>query len=278
MIEWDLHTGPRGLRLRVCEWGDPDGPPVVILHGFLEQGASWDPVARRMPGYRILAPDQRGFGLSDHIGTGGFYHFWDYSADVDALARHLRSPFHLIGHSMGGSVAGMFAGLRPDAVRSLTVIEGLGPPDDRLDALTRARRYLDDRADPAVHRPMADLEDAANRMLRANGALGPELARFLAARTTRPEGDGLVWTWDPLHRARSPHYIATDLFQRLLAAITAPTLVIEGARSWSPQDVDARYASLNHARRLSLDGGHMLHHEVPEDLAAHLCAHLDGHR
>ena len=127
MREWDLKTGPRGLTLRICEWGPPEARPLLVLHGFLEQGAAWRDVALSLPHRRIIAPDARGHGLTEHVGTGGWYHFWDYVSDAEAIVDHLGSPIDLLGHSMGGGVASILAGARPEKVRRLMVIEGLGP-------------------------------------------------------------------------------------------------------------------------------------------------------
>jgi pimeloyl-ACP methyl ester carboxylesterase len=100
MKEWDFQANERALRLRICEWGEGN-PTTVILHGYLEQAAAWDAVAQRLAG-RVVAPDHRGHGLSEHVGRGGFYHFWDYVSDVDALIATLDQSVILIGHSMGG--------------------------------------------------------------------------------------------------------------------------------------------------------------------------------
>ena len=123
-LEWDLAAGPRAIQLRIRDWAGPE-PTVVLLHGFLEQSAAWDPVARSL-GRRVVAPNQRGHGRSGHVGDGGWYHFWDYVGDLDQLVEHIGGPIDLVGHSMGGTVAALYAGTRPDMVRRLVLVEGLG--------------------------------------------------------------------------------------------------------------------------------------------------------
>src|SRR5690606_17454861 len=118
-----------------------------------------------LPG-RVIAPDQRGHGLSEHVGRGGFYHFWDYVSDLDALVGSLERPVDLVGHSMGGTVACLYASLRPEAVRRLVLVEGLGPPDASGELLRRPRRFLDDRHRGPVHAPLDDVADGVRRMLR----------------------------------------------------------------------------------------------------------------
>jgi pimeloyl-ACP methyl ester carboxylesterase len=285
MTEFDFVAGERGLTLRVCQWGPLGGRPTVILHGWLEQAAAWHDVATQLSG-EILAPDHRGHGLSAHVGPGGFYHFWDYVSDLDALlARY--AEVDLVGHSMGGTIASLFSALRPEKVRRLVLIEGLGPPDAEMKLLEQATLYLEHRRQPPRHRPLADIEDGIRRMRRMNPGISPEAARRLVERTTRPVIPGdplaepgttgtLVWTWDPLHRARSAQPFVFRVFEQHLRAIRAPTLLVYGAQStYHLPDLTEREACLADSRRIVLDGaGHLLHHDQPDALAAVLREHF----
>ena len=285
--ERDLDTGPRGLTLRISEWGQPDGRPLVILHGYLEQGPAWDRVAQQLDRW-VIAPDHRGHGCSQHVGAGGFYHFWDYVSDLDALVRTLPSPIDLVGHSMGGTVATLFAATRPDAVRRLVLVEGLGPPEE-TDPPTRARRFLRDMESPLPHPSFASVEEAAQRMRTFNPKIDPAHALKLAARQLRPvtpadhlqskRSDGaLTWSWDPLHRARAPFAFQSRLHRIFLTQITAPTLVIYGGASPYENmvpDLTRRERSLENSERLVMPGiGHHPHHEDPDGLARVITAHL----
>jgi pimeloyl-ACP methyl ester carboxylesterase len=268
-LEWDLTVGPRDLQLCISDWAGPE-PTVVLLHGFLEQSMAWDRVARRL-GRRVVAPDHRGHGRSGHVGDGGWYHFWDYVGDLDQLVEHLGGPIDLVGHSMGGTIACLYAGARPEMVRRLVLVEGLGPPDAASEAVDRARRYLADRRSPPQHKPMRDLTDAASRLQRFSPAMSEEEARWLAERVTSPEGDnGLVWSWDPLHRAAMPGPFQASLFLRFLHQIQAPVLLVDGGRSpWILPDLAERVAALREVRRTVIDSaGHLIHHDAPEALAA----------
>jgi len=287
MRERTLHTGPRGLNLRLCEWGQRDDRlPVLILHGFLEQGAAWHAVAQRLDRY-VVAPDHRGHGHSDHVSAGGFYHFWDYLPDVAAVVDDLGGRVDLVGHSMGGTMAALFAATCPARVRRLVLIEGLGPSNMADQALARPRHFLNALRSPPTHRPVADLSDAAARIRRWTPGMSPETALRLAERASRPLSDderdaanagpeARLWRWDPLHRARNPIPFRTQDFLPFLGTISAPTLLIDGAKSvLVPQDQQARVAAIEGARRVTLPGGHMLHHDVPHALAATLSADLD---
>ena len=128
----------RGLNLCLCEWGGVGRPIVVCLHGYLDQGAAWARVAQRFAqhGYHFIAPDARGHGRSDHAPAGSDYHFPDYLSDLDGLLDELNvSKVLLVGHSMGGTVASLYAGVRPERIEALGVVEGLGPPTEDLSTL-----------------------------------------------------------------------------------------------------------------------------------------------
>jgi pimeloyl-ACP methyl ester carboxylesterase len=288
--ELDVLTGPRGLRLRVCRWGPEHGRPVLILHGFLEQGAAWHEVATRLA-RPVHAPDHRGHGLSDHVPAGGFYHFWDYVADADQLVDALGGVVDLVGHSMGGAVATLLAATRPEKVRRLVLVEGLGPPDLRALTLPRAAAFLDARTRPPQHPSFATVEEATARMRDVNPRLPVEAAERLARRVLRPvqPGDPLVrpphhegwwtWTWDPLHRARTPNPFDADLHTTCLAAVKAPTLLIDGADSAFRLDLAdhrRRAEALREREEIEVpDAGHLLHHDAPEALASLITAFFD---
>lgn len=276
MGERTIDLGPSGIPLRLSTYNDDaPGRPLVILHGFLEQGAAWQWVAAHL-NRTVHAPDHRGHGLSGHLGPGGFYHFWDYVSDLDLLLRQLSpdAPVDLLGHSMGGTIASLYAGSRPERVHRLVLVEGLGPPDTSHSLLPRARRFLMHRREPPTHTPMKDVEEAAYRMRRHNPLLGEDRALRLATRITRqnPHGDGLIWTWDPRHRSRNPRPFVEAHFSEFLAAIPCPTLTVDGSRSGFPGA--ERAVHLPNATTATLDAGHLVHLDAPEALAKAIESHL----
>ncbi|RME22490.1 MAG: alpha/beta hydrolase [Deltaproteobacteria bacterium] len=281
VAEWRLDRG--ALSLRVLELAAGHGPPVVCLHGFLDQAAAWTEVAAAIPGRRILALDQRGFGRSDPTPAGTGTHFPDYVADLDALVEALGGgPIDLVGHSMGGTVAGWYAGARPDRVRRLCLVEGLGPMAPGEDsALDRLRLYLDGLRRPPRVPVLRDCEHAAARLRRRHPGLSPALARVLARQGTVPTADGARrWSFDRMHLVRSPTPFREAWFCEALAAITAPTLVVWATDGWYGDEVQARrvaaIGSVGGApvRRRTLAGGHMLLYDNPVELGRCIAAHL----
>jgi pimeloyl-ACP methyl ester carboxylesterase len=264
---------------------------VLILHGFLEQGAAWHEVATRLS-RRVIAPDHRGHGQSGHVLPGGFYHFWNYVSDVDGIIDVLGGNVDLVGHSMGGTIASLIAACRPDKIRRLVLVEGLGPPDLRGHAVERARAFLDHLAEPRRHPAFTNVAAAAQRMRQYNPRLSEWNAMRLATRITRPVReddtdvlppirDGYVtWTWDPQHRGRTPNPFDADLHKMFLAEIRAPTLLIDGGASrfrLSPEDHAKRVAAIaNHESHVVPNAGHLVHHDAPEALADAIGRFLDA--
>jgi pimeloyl-ACP methyl ester carboxylesterase len=275
-----------GLAHHVITW-EPDEASrgtFVLCHGFLDLAWSWNAVAERLrsAGYRAIAFDWRGHGESEWIGAGGYYHFADYLLDLDELLPQLApEPVHLVGHSMGGTACAMFAGLRPERLRSLALVEGLGPVSHPLDAaVDKARRWLRDVAQIRTGsiRVMKSVDEALARMRVQNPDLPDELGRFLASKGTRPGpgGEGLVWRFDPLHRTTSPTLFRPEVFLQFADAITAPTLLVAAERGYRPPDEAERAARIPHAEWVEIGGGvgHMVHWMAPAELSEALLDHV----
>ena len=119
-----------------------------MLHGFSDSGASFDRVAPVLAseGLRVFAPDLRGYGETDRIGAGGYYHFPDYVLDVAELMEQLspEAPIFLVGHSMGATIASLLAGSLPERVALLALLEGVGPPEMPVDlSADRMRMWIE---------------------------------------------------------------------------------------------------------------------------------------
>jgi pimeloyl-ACP methyl ester carboxylesterase len=266
----ELFVSVRGLRLGLCAWGPEDAPPVLCLHGILEQGLSWHLVARRLAGrgYRVIAPDFRGHGLSEHVGKGGSYHVLDFVADVDAIAREIGrggEPFILAGHSMGAAVAALYASARPERVAGLVLAELPAPPNGRPAGLAAQLDYLSTEHE---HPVLPSLEAAAERLLRGCPAIPPDLALRAARRLTEPHDGGLQWRWDPMLRTRAGigfdlSAVSAESYRDVLGRITAPTTLVYGdGNGREPAE-----CPIPGAKRVVVRAGHNVHFEAPEALA-----------
>lgn len=254
----------RGQPFAALEWGDRDGTPIVFLHGYLDSAGLWEGVAERLDGWR-LALDQRGHGRSMHAGPGQTYFFPEYLADLDALLAELGRPVHLVGHSMGGTVATMYAGARPERVVSVASLDGLGLPDGATDTRERLVAFLDGASRTRPHRRFGTLADAALRLRTAVPTLDEAWALRIAERVTEPDGDGVRWRWDPRHRIRGPIPYRQAHHVQLLVALRCPVLSLHPERSpFASADVAALESAIPDLRVVEIPGaGHALHVDAP---------------
>ena len=218
----------------------------------------------------MIAPDLRGHGDSAWIGPGGYYHFMDYVADLDDVIRQLaRTRVILVGHSMGGSVSGYYAGTRPERLTALALIEGLGPPDMAgLEGPTRTAMWIDTwRAARGKARPMATLEEAIARLRKHDDRLDEELARDLAERGTRPTEGGLVFKHDPLHMTMGPYAYRVETAIKYWQRVTCPVLIVDGEQSKLnlplPERAARRAHFASHRHVVVSDAGHAVPRHQP---------------
>jgi pimeloyl-ACP methyl ester carboxylesterase len=224
-------------------------------------------------GYHVFALDWPGHGDSEWIGPGGYYHFADYAAVLAALVRELGGQAALVGHSMGGNAALLYAGTEPERVTALVSIEGLGPPGMTPEmAPDRFAQWLQDlqRID---HRPgrALTLEDATRRLRERFPRFTEEIARHVALHGTRAHDGKRFWKFDPLHQTTSPQPYYLTQARAFWRRVACPVLYVDGSvseLSLPPAEV-AESLALLRAQRETIDGtGHHPHLEQPEALAA----------
>ncbi|MEP6739219.1 MAG: alpha/beta hydrolase [Caldimonas sp.] len=290
----------RGLRQHLLEWGDAslasaERPPLLMLHGWMDVAASFQFVVDALQEDRhVLALDWRGFGDSDTPAVDTYY-FTEYLGDLelvlDALFGAERAPIDLLGHSMGGNVAMLYTGVRPQRVRRLVNLEGFGMPRSQpRHAPGRIAKWLDSLKEPTRLRPYAGIDAVAERLCKTNPLLRPDRAAWLAERWSRPNGiaDERDLLADPNHKRMSPLLAQVDEWLECWKRITAPVLWIEGDRTDIAIWWGDRYTKAEFHERLNLvasverhvvaPAGHMLHHDRPEDVARLLEAFLSESR
>lgn len=274
----------RGLRYHVRRWGEPDRPLLILGHGFLDASATFEDLALALRELcQVIAPDWRGLGYTQWPADG--YWFADYVADLDALVSHYAgetAPIWLAGHSMGAQVASLYAGLRPERVARLVLLDGPFVPDMPAEqAPLRYRRWLQQLREPLRPKTYASFEALAERVRVQHPQLSAERALFVARGWGAEDGRGRVRLLaDPRHRLNMPGLYRLAESMAVWREITAPTLFVDGGRSFAlkllgEEERAARRACFRrHEVARIEEAGHMLHFDAPRETAAAMAAFL----
>lgn len=269
----------RGIRYHVRTWGNVAHAKLVMLHGWMDVAASFQFVVDALRSdWHVIAPDWRGFGLSSNASES--YWFPDYLADLDAIIDVYApdAPVVLVGHSMGGNVAGLYAGARPHRVSRLVLAEGFGmKATEASHAPKRYARWLDEVKEGASLKPYTSFAEVAQRLMRNNPRLSQEKADFLAPYWARVTTEGRIeLAADPRHKWVNPTLYRLDEAIACWRNITAPTLWLWGEDAgWmqefakdTTQRWDERRAAFARLTECTIAAaGHMLHHDQPARFA-----------
>jgi pimeloyl-ACP methyl ester carboxylesterase len=269
----------RGLRYHVRTWGNPAAPKLFMLHGWMDVSASFQFLVDALTrDWHVMAPDWRGYGLTEWPQDG--YWFQDYIGDLDALLTALSpdAPVVLVGHSLGGNVASLYAGVRPQRVHKLVSLEGFGIPSGAAtDAPGKLRKWLDAIAHPPALRPYASLAEAADRLQKTNPRLRRDRAEFLAGHWAQVQPDGSARLLaDRRHKLPFPTVSHGEEWVHIWREVTAPVLWVLATESrsmaWATannEDWHRRMAAFRDLRLVRVEqAGHMVHHDQPEQVAA----------
>ncbi len=279
----------RGMHYHIRHWGEASAPKLFMLHGWMDISASFqflvDALARD---WHVIAPDWRGFGLSEYAGSS--YWFPDYLADLDALLQHFApgQPVNLLGHSLGANVAGIYAGVRAVRIKKLILLEGFGMPATQADeAPARYARWLDEVQGQPYLRSYATLQQVAQRLQKNNPRLSDQRAEFLAQHWAAKNEAG---SWDiqadPRHKLPNPNLYRVEEVMACWQAVSADVLWVEaknsellarmGSNEQARAEIDRRVAHLRKVTQLMVpDAGHMLQHDQPEIVAQAIDQFLD---
>lgn len=263
------------IELAAHLYGPEDGQPVIALHGWLDNAASFARLAPKLPGLRIVALDFAGHGHSDHRPPGGSYAIWDYVHDVLQVAEQFGwQRFSLLGHSMGAIVSVLLAGAMPERVERLALIDGLmpytGEPDtapQKLGEALRAQLALAGKSKPVY----AEFERAVQARMRGVGAVSFDAAELLAQRGLMPVPGGYTWRTDSRLTLPSPLRLTQAHAQAFVRALQCPAKLImaEQGMLHAQPSLKALLEGLP-VEVATLPGGHHLH--LDDEAGAELVA------
>ena len=259
------------LRLHYLDWGNPDAPPLLLIHGNRDHAHNWDWTAARLQDrYHIIAPDLRGHGDSQWS-AGSMYAPAEFVYDIAQLVHQQElAPLRVVAHSLGGNVALRYAGAYPEHVERLVVIEGWGgimPAHKQPATPARMTGWIETQRSLAARQPRRypTLDDAYQRMLEANPHLSAEHARHLTIHGANQNEDGTYsWKFDNYtHASQLLDLPAADV-RALWRNIACPVLLIAGSESWirSGGDPTALVDDFVDARHEVVEGaGHWVQHD-----------------
>ncbi len=261
------------LTLAAQVWGDAALPPLLALHGWLDNAGSFARLAPQLAArWQVIALDLPGHGHSGHLAAGASYHYVDHVQAVLAAVDALQlDRCVLLGHSLGAGIASLVAAARPERIERLLLIEGLGPlGDDGAHTLQRFRDALAPRDDN--RKPLRVFRDVAQAISARSIASGlpAEQARPIVERGLLQTDGGWRWRSDPRLTRPSAVRLAESQVLALLRGITAPTalLLAQPATPYLPGAMmQARAACVAGITVSHMDGGHHLHLEHPQAVA-----------
>ena len=267
------HHGLRHLRLRGLQWGKAAGVPVLALHGWLDNAASFSRLGPRLADeHPVIAPDLPGHGASDHRSPDADYPLLAYVVDIAETLAGFDGPVILIGHSLGGIIASLVSAVVPERVAKLVLIDALGPPTAPAGHFVkRLRKAVQHRLRPQRAAPplFAGVEEAMATRMEGVMALTGDAARAIVGRNLRQTEGGWTWRTDPKLRDPSLAFLSEEQVLAYLRQIQAPTLLVaarHGLVSRYP-DLEARKGAVANLVEIQVPGGHHCHLEAESEAA-----------
>lgn len=263
----------RGNKICVRSCGPEEGQLILFVHGIQSHAGVWEKISKLLAekGYRVVAMDRRGHGLSDHTQT---YYLFDYVSDLNAVVRQLTDkPFTLVGHCESSLITALYAGAFPERMENLLYIQFPIAPRKPMDDMTRSEllvTFLKNLTIDNQHNVVADVQAAAERSKQgAPFPMPDDVALHVAKRNIKPQEKGYIWRWDPMILNYRLLYNTIDMsiIGTSLAKVKSPVTFIYGNESTLMEtDKDRHFevtASLNpQAKHVLVPGGHYPHMET----------------
>jgi pimeloyl-ACP methyl ester carboxylesterase len=274
----EITLSVQGLTLRAKHWpgATANAPRLLALHGWLDNAASFVPLAAHLADWDLVAVDLPGHGLSAHRSSDATYHFVDWVGTIVAVLDSLGwARAVLMGHSMGAGAAALVAGTLPTRVAGLVLLDALAPYTAVEAAMPeRLAAYLQE-VQLRPHRPLrpyANLAAASRALCRVVAHLSEANAALLVERNTRPldDGQGVGWRSDPRLRGTSALTLTEPQLHAFLRRIVCPSVFIQApdGLAWEPHALQRNAACFAQLTTVTIAGGHHVHMQRAADVAA----------
>jgi pimeloyl-ACP methyl ester carboxylesterase len=256
-----------GITFAAQAWGNPEGLPVLALHGWLDNSASFYALAPRLHNIYLVALDMAGHGRSGHRPGSGPYNIWEDVSEIFAIADALGwDRFALLGHSRGAIIAALAAGTFPERITHLGLIEGLLPEQVTADSAPQqlARSIQETRAQAGKSRTVyPDFSTAVKARERGLFPLGPDAAKALTQRGLITLDSGYQWGTDQRLLLPSAIKLIPEQLAAFINRISAPIMLVlaeNGMPKLHPVYAQ-KVAAFPQVNIELLPGGHHLHME-----------------
>ncbi|WP_018624822.1 alpha/beta fold hydrolase [Kangiella aquimarina] len=271
-FDQEYHFQIHHNKVAVLEWGDPQAEPILCLHGWLDNAATFHYLAPFLADkYRLIAIEFPGHGQSEHLSEDADYQFVSGISIIDGALDVLKiEKCHILGHSMGAALAMIYAGAAPHRVKSLISIDALGPfistPEQTIEQLAQAIEQR--KAKRSQKRYFNSIEDAANARAQVS-ELSAETLLPLIERGVTLCDRGYQWSSDARLKNASWIRMTEPQLEALMNNVTAEVLFIRGKQGMLQEKaaIEKRLSFLNSSEWIDLDGGHHLHMQYPEEVS-----------
>lgn len=267
----------KGIEIHGLQWGDPNGPNVLALHGWLDNAESFSKLAPKLETCNVIAVDLPGHGLSGHWHEYQHYHVWAGVEDIEHILDGLGwDRVNLLSHSMGAAMATLYAGTFPDRVISLTVIEAIGPASGEADSAPE--RLANAILSMKAHNPEQKSKESTDIFIQArlNGSLKLEAdsAKRIVERGLIKTNEGFAWSNDKRLRYSSMMRLTEDIIASFIAAIKCPVLGVFADKGlFTDKTVHERWRHIKSENTLHwFEGTHHLHIDGNVDEIADIVA------
>ncbi|MFQ2093202.1 alpha/beta fold hydrolase [Aeromonas taiwanensis] len=273
MMEERVITLADGRRVALLDNGLQGQPLLVALHGWLDNGASFLPLAPHLEAFHLVCLDLPGHGHSDHKHTP--YVFVDWLDDLHQIVQAAGwTRFTLLGHSLGALIASAYAGVFPEQVERLILMEGLGPlsqPDEEVPGQLRRAILNRSRTRERAASGFASLEEAVAARCKV-ADISPAAARLICERQLEARAGRWYWRSDPRLRDLSPLRMSEGQAQALIRAIACPVLFIRGEQGfpWLLEQWRQRAGAFAQIEMVQVAGNHHFHMENSSETAVYI--------